>query len=112
VVLKIRVEAAPWIPVEEVRIYRNCELFETIAVKSSAVLGKVLRFNKSLPRTGIDDDAYFFVEAGVRLDGSGNPESPGLLTTLQTIEPGIVPLGFTNPIFVDRQGDGYTPPGL
>jgi hypothetical protein len=31
---------------------------------------------------------------------------------VQTIEPGVVPLGFTNPVFVDRDGDGYTPPGL
>ncbi|MGB5503021.1 MAG: hypothetical protein WBM75_11525, partial [Polyangiales bacterium] len=39
VVVKIRVEAAPWIPVEEVRIYRNCDLIQTHAVQSSKVLG-------------------------------------------------------------------------
>jgi hypothetical protein len=110
VTLKIRVEAAPWIPVEEVRIYRNCELIETRAIKSSKVLGKVLRFNKALPIAGIDADSYFHVEAGVRLDAAGDPISTALLKTVQTIEPGVVPFAFTNPIFVDRDGGGYVPP--
>jgi hypothetical protein len=112
VVLKIRVEAAPWIPVEEVRIYRNCELIETRAIQSSKVLGKVLRFNRAVPLVGVDADSYFHVEAGIRLDANGDPLSPGLLKTVQTIEPGVEPFAFTNPIFVDRDGDGYDPPGL
>jgi hypothetical protein len=112
VALKIRVEAAPWIPVEEVRVYRNCELIQTLAIQSSKVLGKVLRFNRALPISGVDADSYFHVEAGIRLDASGDPVTPSLLTTVQTIEPGVEPLAFTNPIFVDRDGNGYTPPGL
>jgi hypothetical protein len=112
VILKVRVEAAPWIPVEEVNIYRNCELIETRAIQSSKVLGKVLRFNRAIPISGIDDDSYFHVEAGIRFDASGDPLSPGLLETVQTIEPGVEPFGFTNPIFVDRDGGGYVPPGL
>ena len=112
VILKIRVEAAPWIPVEEVRIYQNCELIDTRAVKPSKVLGKVLRFNRAIPISGVDEDSYFHIEAGIRFDENGNPASPGLLETVQTIEPGVEPFGFTNPIFVDRDGDGYVPPGL
>jgi len=112
VVIKIRVEAAPWIPVEEVRIYRNCDLIETHAIKSSKVLGKVLRFNRAVPIAGIDDDSFITVEASVKIDGSGAPITPGLLKEVQTIEPGVVPLGFTNPVFVDRDGNGYEPPGL
>jgi hypothetical protein len=76
------------------------------------VLGKVLRFNKALPLSGIDDDSFIHVEAGVRLDANNDPVSPGLLTTVQTVEPDVVPISFTNPIFVDRDGGGYTPPGL
>jgi hypothetical protein len=112
VVVKIRVEAAPWIPVEEVRIYRNCDLIETRAIKSSKVLGKVLRFNQAVPIEGIDDDSFITVEASVRIDDVGDPVAPDLLETVQTIEPGVIPLGFTNPVFVDRNGDGYVPPGL
>jgi hypothetical protein len=110
--VKVRVEAAPWIPVEEVRVYANCELVETRAVKSSKVLGKVNRFNGVIHLEGIADDAFITVEASVRLDASDDPITPALLGTVQTIEPGVVPLGFTNPIFVDRDGGGYVPPGL
>jgi hypothetical protein len=112
VTVKVRVEAAPWIPVEEVRIYRNCELVETRAIQSSKVLGKVLRFNRAIPLEGVDADSYFHIEAGIRLDANGDPVSPGLLGTVQTLEPGVEPFGFTNPIFVDRNGDGYVAPGL
>jgi len=112
VVIQVRVEAAPWIPVEEVRIYRNCELIETHAVQSSKVLGKVLRFNRALPIEGIDADSFITVEASVKINDDGEPVTPDLLETVQTIEPGVVPLGFTNPVFVDRNGDGYVPPGL
>jgi hypothetical protein len=112
VVLKVRVEAAPWIPVEVINIYRNCELVESRSVQSSKVLGKVLRFNRAIPISDIDGDSFFHVEAGVRLDGNGDPISPSLLGTVQTLEPGVVPFGFTNPIFVDRNSDGYVPPGL
>jgi hypothetical protein len=112
VVVKVRVEAAPWIPVEEVRVYANCQLVGIYPVKPSKILGKVLRFNRALPIEGITKDSYIHVEAGVRLDGNDNPVAPELLTTVQTIEPGVVPFGFTNPVFVDRQGDGFTPPGI
>lgn len=112
VIVKIRVEAAPWIPVEEVRIYRNCELIDTRAVQASKVLGKVLRFNRAIPIPGIDADSFITVEASVKIDDEGKPITPELLETVQTIEPGLVPLGFTNPVFVDRDGDGYVPPWL
>jgi hypothetical protein len=112
VVVKIRVEAAPWIPVEEVRVYRNCELIETLAVQSQKVLGQVNRFNRAIPLEGIDADSFLHVEAGIRLDASGHPLSPGLLETVQTVDPGVEPFAFTNPVFVDRDGNGYTPPGL
>ena len=72
----------------------------------------MLRFNQALPISGIDADSYFHVEAGIRIDASGNPVSPLLLQTVQTVEPGVEPIAFTNPIFVDRDGGGYEPPGL
>ena len=112
VTLKIRVEAAPWIPVEEVRIYRNCELVAVRSIQSYKVLGKVQRFNQAIPLAGVNADSFFHVEAGIRLDADGDPLSPALLTTVQTVEPGVEPISFTNPIFVDRNGNGYTPPGI
>jgi hypothetical protein len=112
VTLKVSVDAAPWIPVEEIRVYRNCELVAVRSIQSSKVLGKVQRFNQAIALAGVNADSFFHVEAGIRLDADGDPVSPELLTTVQTVEPGVEPISFTNPIFVDRDGAGYTPPGL
>ncbi|HSK76498.1 MAG TPA: hypothetical protein VLQ45_08555 [Thermoanaerobaculia bacterium] len=113
VALKIRVEAAPWIPVEEVRIFRNGQLILTLPVAPGRVLGgPALRFQRRIELSGIDEDSYFIVEAGVKIDAAGNPVSPQLLETVWNVEPSVVPLAFSNPIFVDRDGNGYTPPGL
>ena len=113
ITLRIRVEAAQWIPVEEVRIFKNGALVETLAVSEGRVLGgPSLRLQRNLKIDGGDADAWYVVEAGVRLDDNGDPVDPSLLETARRVEPGLVPIAFTNPIFVDRQGDGYTPPGL
>lgn len=114
VTLKIRVEAAPWIPVEEVRIFRNGQLILTKPIALPRILGgPVLRFEGRVDLAGIDADSYFTIEAGVRIDPTtGAPLSPQLLTVVQSVEPTVVPLAFSNPIFVDRDGNGYTPPGL
>jgi hypothetical protein len=111
--LDVRVDAAPWIPVEEVRVYSNGTLIDTIAIPGGQVVGgSVRRFKRQLNLADIDADAFITVEAGLALDPDGNPLNPVLVDLVQQIEPEIVPLGFTNPIFVDRNGDGYTPPGL
>ena len=96
---------------QHARIYRNGDLYQTLNVPPQAVLGRVLRLVKAvwLDLTG---DSFFTVEAGVALDANGAPLSPGLVADVQEIEPEIVPLAFTNPIFVDQGADGYTPPGL
>jgi hypothetical protein len=113
VALKIRVEAAPWIPVEEVRIFRNGQLILTLPIAPDRVLGgPAVRFRQLIELPGTDKDSYFLVEAGVRIDESGNPLSPQLLDAVWSVEPGVVPLAFTNPVFVDRDGNGYTPPGV
>jgi hypothetical protein len=110
--LKLHVEAAPWIPVEEVRIYRNGELIKTIPMPIFKILGSVVRLHKTVRLQNIDRDSFLTVEAGMRIDANGTPQSPFLVQLVQQIEPGIVPLAFTNPIFVDRDGNGYEPPGL
>jgi hypothetical protein len=113
VTLKIRIDAAPWIPVEEIRIFRNGQLIRTLPIPTGHVLeGPVLRFDRRVELTGIDADSYFTIEAGVKIDATGNPVSPQLLATVWSVEPSVVPLAFSNPIFVDRDGNGYTPPGL
>jgi hypothetical protein len=110
--VNVSVQATPWIPVEEIRFYANGSLVETVSIPTAKVLGFVNRLDQQVNLEGISGDAFITVEAGVRLDANGNPLSPLLVEAVQQIEPEIVPLGFTNPIFVDRNGDGYTPPGL
>jgi hypothetical protein len=118
VVLKIRVQASNWIPVEEVRVLANGFLTMTFDGTSSPAVqpgpnnprsqgkGRVVRFEADIPVTLLED-TYFIVEAGARLDPL--PSSPEFI---DKIVPGMVPLGHTNPIFVDRTGDGFVPPGL
>jgi hypothetical protein len=99
--------------VEEVRIFRNGQLILTLPIAPRHVLGgPVLRFLQQVELSGIDADSYFTVEAGVKIDAAGNPVHPQLLETVWKVEPSVVPLAFSNPIFVDRDGNGYTPPGL
>jgi hypothetical protein len=116
--LNIHVEAANWIPVDEVRVYRNGFLVLTFdqtttpAVRppakrpQSQSKSKVVRFDASVPVT-IAQDSYFVVEAGAKLSPVPTPDP-----FASTIVPGLIPMGFTNPIFVDLAGDGFQPPGL
>jgi hypothetical protein len=111
-VASITVFATPWMPVEEVRIYRNGVLSQTLPVDADKVLGTELRFSEFVVLENVDEDLFVTVEAGVAVDANGDPLDAGLIAGVQAIEPDVEPLGFTNPIFVDRDGDGYTPPGL
>jgi hypothetical protein len=55
----------------------------------------------------VAQDTYFVVEAGARLDSPPPTADPAA-----RLVPGLIPFAFTNPMFVDRGGDGITPPGL
>ena len=57
-------------------------------------------------------DTYFIVEAGPKIPSNINtrPVPPPIV---DIIEPDVVPIAITNPIFVDRNGNGvFEPPGL
>ena len=60
-----------------------------------------------MPAAGLD--AWVVVEAGVSRTQAG-PYMAG--TPWNKIMKGIYPIAVTNPIFVDVNGGGYTPPGL
>jgi hypothetical protein len=122
VTLQIRVEAPPWIPVQEVRIFQNGCLARTLTLTSDVVLDKTLRFLSAVELDGLVGDTYLTVEAGMAYQEDGDSVKPELLETMQFIVPPLVDLksgdyvnpviAFTNPVFVDRQGDGYKAPGL
>lgn len=118
VTLDIRVRAANWIPVEEVRVYANGFLVASFdetttprvdpAPKNprSRSQRRTERFEAQIPLS-LSVDTWFVVEAGTKL--SPPPTPPPLVDMLV---PGNEPIGFTNPIFVDLAGDGFDPPGL
>lgn len=118
VTLSIRVLAANWIPVEEVRIYANGFLAASFDANTSPKVKPApnnprSRFKKHTRRFEADIpfslsvDTWFVVEAGAKL--SPPPTPPPFV---DMIVPGNEPIGFTNPIFVDLAGDGFDPPGL
>lgn len=116
--LQIEVQAANWIPVEQVRVLANG--FTTLTFDAttspkvtappsspySQALGKIVRFDAEVP-VNLAVDTYFIVEAGAKLSPLPTPTA-----LIDKIVPGMVPLGFTNPIFVDLGGDGFDAPGL
>jgi hypothetical protein len=92
-VLRIAVEAAPWVPVSEARVYVNAERVRTLPIEAGKSVEVELRFAK---------DAFVTVEV------VGDTSE-----IYEAIAPGFTPFAFTNPIFVDADGDGsYRAPGL
>lgn len=89
----ISVAAAPWVPVDEARVYVDGALVSRTSVTAGARVAVPLEF----PR-----DAFVTVE----VEGAPNEK-------YEAVAPGFVPFAFTNPIFVDADADGeWTPPGL
>ena len=119
--LKIRVRSAAWIPVEEVRIIANGFVVASFDVTTSPRVkavpanfqsaGKTSRFRATV-RMMISQDTYFIVEAGAKFPTDINtPPTPPAIVDI--VEPDVVPLSVTNPIFVDRNGNAaFDAPGL
>ena len=159
--LSIEVRAAPWIPVEEIRILVNGRVARTIGGASifrpRDPFGKegLVRFSGKIPLATLlaalppTKDAWIVVEAGLPLvfardlDDDGRPETTdnnrdGVIDAFdhvgrseddyyvepgrpdvsdarfhaQVVAPGHWSTAFTNPWLVDRNGDGWTAPGL
>jgi hypothetical protein len=89
--LRVEVSAAPWIPVEEVRIYVNGSLVETRAVDAvepapSGSLPTVrfvedLDLRALLALAGATDDAWLVVETGMKLPLHADLDDDGLPDT-------------------------------
>ena len=117
--LKIDVRAPAWIPVDEVRVVRvlgpsNVEVRTFDATTHPRVKaapgnfqssGGTARFHASIVVKD-SSDSLVIVEAGPKLAG-GAPTSPEIVNV---VEPDVVPLAFTNPIFIDARGDGFALP--
>ncbi|MBW2316145.1 MAG: CehA/McbA family metallohydrolase, partial [Deltaproteobacteria bacterium] len=116
--LHVRVLASNWIPVEEVRIIQNGAVVQVFDATTSPAVrsgpwrpwsqsrSRVRRFEADIPLI-LGNDAYLLVEAGAALSPTPTPDP-----FVDQIVPGLVSLAFTNPIFVDLDGDGFDPPGV
>lgn len=93
--LRIDVRHADWVPVDEIRVFVDGALRHRAAVPERGPLVVPLHF---------EGDAFVTVE----VEGRAEPTS-----TYGLIAPGFTPFAFTNPIFVDVDGEpGWTAPGL
>ena len=92
----VHVQAVDWVDVEEVRLVLNGVTIFRETVGASPV-DRSWTFKLDPPM-----DAWMIAEAGHPLEDTERPEG----SPYATIAPGHVPIGFTNPIWLDRDGDG------
>jgi hypothetical protein len=136
--LNVTVTAAPWIPVQEIRIFvngalamppRRVDSFFTLDPFGSTVAttNKItFPLASLLPSSG---DAWLVVEAGMHQDtppdkdGDGLPDLPDdpspprpaiddVRFHVEAIAPGVWPVAFSNPFLLDIDGGGWRAPGL
>ncbi len=99
--LNIKVQAPDWIPVNELRIVVDGAVVQTIDL--STVTGTV-RYSGTLQVQVPSTDSYIVVECGMSLADISAGILPG--GNFSKVYPNIQPIAFTNPFFVDGDGDG------
>ena len=83
--LHIKVNAASWVPVEQLRVYLNGSVYHQQAI----VRGQEL----TLP-ISTDADGFVIVEVTAAAD-----------ELYRVVAPGFIPFAFSNPIFIDLADD-------
>jgi len=92
-VLRVRADAAPWVPVNRLLVHRDGVVVADRALERGETLELPLAFER---------DAFVVVEV------EGVPDA-----TWSAVAPRFAPFAVANPIFVDADGDGaWTAPGL
>lgn len=106
--VEISVAAAPWVPVEELRLLVDGRVARRF--RADAPVGPV-RFAREV-ELALTRDAFLTLEAGAPLD----PDAPDRASRrgdlyARTLAPGFVPQLVANPIWIDVDGDGgFAPP--
>ncbi len=102
----VTVQAAPWVPVPELRLVQDGKVVHKVAL-DDAERGPdgSLHVQRSWTIGPGDADSWVLAEAGWPLGAKRRlaPEVPGLYSK---IAHGAVPIGFTNPVRIDRDGNG------
>ena len=95
--LEVTVLAADWIPVNELRVYVDGRLETRQPVRAGETVRIPLAF---------EADAFVTVEVQGNARGDGGEG-------YRAVAPGFIPFAFSNPVFVDADGDGhFLAPGL
>lgn len=106
--IEFEVVAAPWVPVDEVRLLVNGEVERVYPLDPRSNRGTRIAKRVVLSLTG---DAAITIEAGASLEtdtATWRAEHPGPYS--EDVAPGFVPTAFTNPVYVDFDGS-LDPPG-
>ena len=113
VVVALAIAAAPWVPVEEVRLLVNGELVRSWRELPAGVSPPPLRLRERVELT-LARDAFLTLEAGAPLDVEAAAWAESHAGDYAgVVAPGFVPTAFTNPIWVDADVDGrFAAPGL
>lgn len=108
-VARVTVRAAAWVPVPEVRLVQDGEVVRTVQpTPEDRRADGVLERTWEWPLDGTAD-TWVLAEAGWPLDDA-NPFPPAVPGLYPRIAPGAAPVGFTNPVRVDRDADGSFQP--
>jgi hypothetical protein len=113
VVVELAVAAAPWVPVEEVRLLANGEVLRRWSQLPAGDSPPTLRLRERVELV-LERDSFLTLEAGAPLEvaaAAWTASHPGDYT--QVVARGFVPAAFSNPIWVDADADGrFASPGL
>lgn len=99
--LDVRVLAAPWIPVPQLRVVLDGNVIQTIPLSGEAQ-SETIRFDRQIPiEVAAPGDHWILVETGASLENLADPTHASSIGTFGIVNPGHLPLAFTNPIFLN-----------
>jgi len=103
--LNVRIVAVPWIPIPELRIVVDGSVIETISLADEGESEHV-RFNRNIS-VALEDSGphWVVVETGVALNHLADPNNAPSMGTYSIVNPGHLPLAFSNPIFLNASAD-------
>jgi hypothetical protein len=93
----VRVRSPAWAKADELIVYVNGVEQERIDLRAETELADLLDYEAEI-EVNVSGDAFVVVFAYAD-------------DTMSVVTPGRRPFGFTNPVFIDVGGDGWTPPG-
>ncbi|MGB0639638.1 MAG: CehA/McbA family metallohydrolase, partial [Myxococcota bacterium] len=94
----VSVKAVPWVPVDEVRVIVNGEVVFRADIDDAQTIS---RGTWTIPLT-LTKDSWVIAEAGWPLGRATRPEA----NTYSRVAFGHVPVGFTNPVWLDVDNNG------